>query len=179
MSEYAEENELRSIFESFGRVTRVFLAKDRESGRAKGFAFISFADRADAARACEKIDGCTCCLAGTNSRSDLRLDVLIWRARWLWASYTSSRIRETGNVAVLTPQMHLLMTLAFHSLPFSISRFEDIVLVSARYQGKPDCMFCHHHRFPHGRTRLKNPNITGPSKVSGPAKTVRVLFHKS
>lgn len=53
----AEEDDLRAIFEHFGRVTRVFLAKDRETGRAKGFAFISFVDRVDAARACEKLDG--------------------------------------------------------------------------------------------------------------------------
>ena len=58
VSEFAEENDLREIFERFGRVTRVFLAKDRETGRAKGFAFISFADRSDAAKACDKIDGC-------------------------------------------------------------------------------------------------------------------------
>jgi len=45
------------MFERFGRVTRVFLAKDRETNMAKGFAFISFQDRADAARACEKMDG--------------------------------------------------------------------------------------------------------------------------
>jgi len=57
VSEMAEESDLREMFERFGRVTRVFLAKDRESGRAKGFAFISFVDRADAARACEKMDG--------------------------------------------------------------------------------------------------------------------------
>ncbi|KAI4244757.1 MAG: hypothetical protein L6R42_010378 [Xanthoria sp. 1 TBL-2021] len=57
VSEMAEENDLREIFERFGRVTRVFLAKDRETGRAKGFAFISFQDRTDAAKACEKIDG--------------------------------------------------------------------------------------------------------------------------
>lgn len=59
MSELAEESELRDLFERFGRVTRVFLARDRETQRAKGFAFISFADRTDAARACEKMDGCT------------------------------------------------------------------------------------------------------------------------
>jgi translation initiation factor 3 subunit G len=53
----AEEQELRDLFERFGRVTRVFLAKDRDTGRAKGFAFISFVDRADAARACDKLDG--------------------------------------------------------------------------------------------------------------------------
>lgn len=58
VSELAEEGELRDLFERFGRVTRVFLARDRETQRAKGFAFISFADRSDAARACEKMDGC-------------------------------------------------------------------------------------------------------------------------
>lgn len=57
VSEMAEEQELRDMFERFGRVTRVFLAKDRETGRAKGFAFISFADRSDAVKACAKMDG--------------------------------------------------------------------------------------------------------------------------
>lgn len=58
MSELAEEQDLRDMFERFGRVTRVFLAKDRETQRAKGFAFISFQERTDAALACEKMDGC-------------------------------------------------------------------------------------------------------------------------
>ncbi|EME38247.1 hypothetical protein DOTSEDRAFT_75720 [Dothistroma septosporum NZE10] len=57
VSEFAEEADLREMFERWGRVTRVFLAKDRETGRAKGFAFVSYADRSDAARACEKMDG--------------------------------------------------------------------------------------------------------------------------
>ncbi|XDG10387.1 hypothetical protein ABKA04_010002 [Annulohypoxylon sp. FPYF3050] len=57
VSEMAEESELRDMFERFGRVTRVFLAKDRETGLAKGFAFISFADRGDAVKACAKMDG--------------------------------------------------------------------------------------------------------------------------
>ncbi|KAI5865088.1 eukaryotic translation initiation factor 3 subunit-like protein [Durotheca rogersii] len=57
VSEMAEESELRDMFERFGRVTRVFLAKDRETGLAKGFAFISFADRGDAVKACSKMDG--------------------------------------------------------------------------------------------------------------------------
>lgn len=48
---------MRDMFERWGRVTRVFLAKDRETGRAKGFAFVSFQDRSDAAKACEKMDG--------------------------------------------------------------------------------------------------------------------------
>jgi translation initiation factor 3 subunit G len=58
VSELAEEQELRDLFERFGRVTRVFLARDRDTQRAKGFAFISFADRSDASRACDKMDGC-------------------------------------------------------------------------------------------------------------------------
>ncbi|PFH56350.1 hypothetical protein XA68_16692 [Ophiocordyceps unilateralis] len=57
VSEMAEEGELRDMFERYGRVTRVFLAKDRETGMAKGFAFISFADRSDAVKACSKMDG--------------------------------------------------------------------------------------------------------------------------
>ncbi len=57
VSEYAEEQEMRDMFERWGRVTRVFLAKDRETGRDKGFAFVSFADRSDAAKACDKMDG--------------------------------------------------------------------------------------------------------------------------
>jgi translation initiation factor 3 subunit G len=57
VSEWAEEQDLRDMFSRFGHVQRVFLAKDRETGRAKGFAFISFSDRTDAAKACEKMDG--------------------------------------------------------------------------------------------------------------------------
>ncbi|KAJ5407997.1 hypothetical protein N7509_001880 [Penicillium cosmopolitanum] len=57
VSELAEEQELRDLFERFGRVTRVFLARDRETQRAKGFAFISYADRSDAESACAKLDG--------------------------------------------------------------------------------------------------------------------------
>ncbi|KAF3281639.1 translation initiation factor eIF3 subunit g [Orbilia oligospora] len=57
LSEFAEEQDLRDMFERFGRVTRVFLAKDRDTGRAKGFAFVSYQDRLDAQRACEKMDG--------------------------------------------------------------------------------------------------------------------------
>jgi translation initiation factor 3 subunit G len=57
VSEMAEEQELRDMFERFGRVTRVFLAKDRDTGLAKGFAFVSFANRDDAVKACNKLDG--------------------------------------------------------------------------------------------------------------------------
>ncbi|KAF1939951.1 eukaryotic translation initiation factor-like protein 3 subunit G [Clathrospora elynae] len=57
VSEFAEEQDLRDMFSRYGHVTRVFLAKDRETGRAKGFAFVSYADRTDAVKAAEKMDG--------------------------------------------------------------------------------------------------------------------------
>ena len=53
----AEEDELRQLFSRWGHVTRVFLAKDRETGMAKGFAFISYTNREDAAKACASMDG--------------------------------------------------------------------------------------------------------------------------
>jgi translation initiation factor 3 subunit G len=58
ISEYAEESEIRELFGRVGHINRVFLAKDRETGRAKGFAFISYGDRSDAQRACDMMDGC-------------------------------------------------------------------------------------------------------------------------
>ncbi len=83
VSEFAEEQDLREMFARFGQVTRVFLARDRETGRAKGFAFVSFADRSDAAKACEKMDGC--------KSHELTLHVLILtRNRWIWASHLTS-----------------------------------------------------------------------------------------
>lgn len=57
VSESADEGELRELFERHGRVTRVFLAKDKDTNRAKGFCFVSFADRNDAVKAQEKMDG--------------------------------------------------------------------------------------------------------------------------
>jgi len=57
LSEGADEQELKELFGRWGNVTRVFLAKDRETGRAKGFAFVSYADRVQAERACDKMDG--------------------------------------------------------------------------------------------------------------------------
>ena len=105
MSEFAEENDLREIFERFGRVTRVFLAKDRETGRAKGFAFISFQERADAAKACEKIDGCKCF-----PKASFLVTVHIANiCRWLWSLDSACRVCKARyldryhEMHVLTP----------------------------------------------------------------------------
>ena len=51
------EGDLRGLFEPFGAVTRVHIAKDRETGRARGFAFVEMANDEEAARAIAALDG--------------------------------------------------------------------------------------------------------------------------
>lgn len=92
VSEFAEEQDLRDMFSRFGHVTRVFLAKDRETGRAKGFAFVSYADRSDASTACDKMDGCEFALRLAYLSST---DIFNRRFR---SSYPARRVREEGHL---------------------------------------------------------------------------------
>ncbi|KIJ29118.1 hypothetical protein M422DRAFT_188952, partial [Sphaerobolus stellatus SS14] len=57
VSEDASDNDLRELFSVCGRVARVYIGKDRETGIGKGYAFISFEDRAAAQKAIEKMNG--------------------------------------------------------------------------------------------------------------------------
>lgn len=57
LSEDTQENDLRELFGIFGRVARVFVGRDRETGAGKGFAFVSFEERAVAQKAMEKVNG--------------------------------------------------------------------------------------------------------------------------
>ncbi|KDQ60431.1 hypothetical protein JAAARDRAFT_153055 [Jaapia argillacea MUCL 33604] len=57
ISEDTQENDLRELFGSFGRVARVYVGRDRETGAGKGFAFVSFEDRSVAQKAMEKTHG--------------------------------------------------------------------------------------------------------------------------
>ncbi|ORY83310.1 eukaryotic translation initiation factor 3 subunit G-domain-containing protein [Protomyces lactucae-debilis] len=57
LSEDAEEEDLKALFGRHGAVARVFLARDKDTRRVKGFAFISFYDRADAEKAQQRMDG--------------------------------------------------------------------------------------------------------------------------
>ena len=43
--------ELQDIFEEFGEVEDLVVITDRETGRSKGFGFITFANQADAEKA--------------------------------------------------------------------------------------------------------------------------------
>src|SRR6516165_8078620 len=57
MSFQTTEGDLRALFEANGKVTRVHLATDRETGRARGFAFIEMPNDDEAAKAIAGLDG--------------------------------------------------------------------------------------------------------------------------
>merc|ERR1712225_129031 len=57
LAEDTEEDDLRNIFERFGRVHRAYVGRDQVTGLCKGFAFVSFEDRAQAENAMKKVDG--------------------------------------------------------------------------------------------------------------------------
>jgi cold-inducible RNA-binding protein len=57
MSFQTTEGDLRALFEPFGQITRVHMAMDRETGRARGFAFVEMANDAEAAKAIAELDG--------------------------------------------------------------------------------------------------------------------------
>ncbi len=52
----ATEEQLKSIFEEYGRVSRVSIGKDRETGKPKGFAFVEMADEGEARNAVENLN---------------------------------------------------------------------------------------------------------------------------
>lgn len=57
MSFSTTESELRSIFEPFGEITRVNVVTDRDTGRARGFAFVEMTNDAEAAKAIAALNG--------------------------------------------------------------------------------------------------------------------------
>lgn len=57
MSFQTTEGDLRALFEPFGQVTRIHIAMDRETGRARGFAFVEMSNDAEAAKAIAGLDG--------------------------------------------------------------------------------------------------------------------------
>lgn len=50
------EDELKSLFEQYGKVNRVTIAKDRETGKPRGFAFVEMPDEASADAAIDALD---------------------------------------------------------------------------------------------------------------------------
>jgi cold-inducible RNA-binding protein len=57
MSFQTTESELTTLFSQFGKVTRAHVAMDRETGRARGFAFVEMPNDDEAAKAIAGLDG--------------------------------------------------------------------------------------------------------------------------
>jgi RNA recognition motif-containing protein len=51
------EGDLRDTFGQFGSVTDVYVANDRETGRPRGFAFVTFSTDTESKLAAEKMNG--------------------------------------------------------------------------------------------------------------------------
>ncbi len=49
-----DEDQLRDLFSAYGEIEEIALIKDRETGRPKGFAFITFASQQGAEKALEQ-----------------------------------------------------------------------------------------------------------------------------
>lgn len=57
LSESTTESDLQELFQRYGRISRIYLAKDKETLQSRGFAFVSFFSKDDAARAMEELQG--------------------------------------------------------------------------------------------------------------------------
>jgi len=57
LSEDTKDEDLKDLFRPFGPIARVYLAKDKATNLSKGFAFVNFTHREDAARAIQQLSG--------------------------------------------------------------------------------------------------------------------------
>jgi RNA recognition motif-containing protein len=57
MSFQTTESDLRAAFEQYGEITRIQIMTDRDTGRARGFAFVEMADEQAAANAIAGLNG--------------------------------------------------------------------------------------------------------------------------
>jgi translation initiation factor 3 subunit G len=57
LPEDIQDSDIRELFTPFGRISRIFLARDKWTGNSKGFAFVSFEHREDAAKAVATVHG--------------------------------------------------------------------------------------------------------------------------
>ena len=53
----ANEDDLRGLFSTYGELKEVHIAKDRETGKSRGFAFIKFSSLKDGQKAVKELDG--------------------------------------------------------------------------------------------------------------------------
>jgi len=54
-----EQEDLNEVFAEYGRIKRVHIPTDRETGRVRGFAFVEMESDTDEDKAIEALDGAT------------------------------------------------------------------------------------------------------------------------
>ncbi|KAA0183329.1 hypothetical protein HAZT_HAZT005613 [Hyalella azteca] len=57
LSDSTREQDLQDLFSPFGEIVRIYLARDKNTGMPKGFAFINFMRKEEAERAIEVLNG--------------------------------------------------------------------------------------------------------------------------
>lgn len=57
LPEEIRDSDIKELFDQFGPIARIFLAKDKNTGQSKGFAFVSFKSRYHASQAIETVNG--------------------------------------------------------------------------------------------------------------------------
>jgi len=57
LPEDIQDSDIRELFANFGRIARIFLARDKHTGQSKGFAFVSFEAKEDAEKAVRMVNG--------------------------------------------------------------------------------------------------------------------------
>ena len=53
----ANEDDLRKLFSTYGELKEVHIAKDRETGKSRGFAFIKFSNLKEGQKAVKELNG--------------------------------------------------------------------------------------------------------------------------
>ncbi|MGA7272254.1 MAG: RNA-binding protein [Acidimicrobiia bacterium] len=53
----AQEGDLRSLFADYGDIDSASVITDRQTGRSRGFGFVELADKAQGAKAIDRLDG--------------------------------------------------------------------------------------------------------------------------
>ena len=57
LSYEVDQNDLNEVFGEYGKVKRIHIPTDRETGRVRGFAFVEMESEADEDKAIEDLDG--------------------------------------------------------------------------------------------------------------------------
>ena len=86
------DQSLHDAFSEFGEVSDAKVIMDRDTGRSRGFGFVTFANQADSDRAREEMDGAEPRWSPYQCQRSTRATTTRWRRwrRWRW--FPSTRL---------------------------------------------------------------------------------------